>query len=163
VRSTVALAVAAIVAMLFQTTLFPAVPGLPLVPDLILVLVVYLAVRHQTVGSACGAFLLGYFVDTFSGTTLGVNAVALTAVYTGVHLIARHLWLERGAPLMVIVFFACVARDLVTVAAATLVAPHAPLWQHVVSSGLLSAVIAALAAPSVFAAVAWEKRLLGVA
>ena len=71
-RSAAALVVAAVAAMLLQTTIFPSLPGLPVVPDLILVLAVYLGVAHQTIGGAAGAFLLGYFLDTFSGTlTIG--------------------------------------------------------------------------------------------
>jgi len=46
------------------------------VDDLVLVLAVYLGVRHHGAGGAFGAFLLGYFLDTFSGTLLGVHAFA---------------------------------------------------------------------------------------
>jgi rod shape-determining protein MreD len=77
---------------------------------------VYLAIRHQTASGALGAFVLGYFVDTFSGTLLGLNAFTLTAVYLGVHGVARHLWLERGLPLMIVVFCAALARDVAAIA-----------------------------------------------
>ena len=73
-RSFVALGGAGLAAMVVQTTVFPSVPRLPVVPDLILVLTVYLGLRHRGVGGALGAFLFGYFVDTFSGTVLGANA-----------------------------------------------------------------------------------------
>jgi len=163
VRSFAALAVAAVAAMLCQTTLFPALPGLPIVPDITLVLAVYLGVRHPTVGGAVGAFLLGYFLDTFSGTVLGVNAFALTAVYAGVRGVARHLWLERGFPAMAIVFFGALLRELATVTVGAFVASGGPVWQHVVGTGFVAAVASSLVAPAVFGAVRWEKRLLGLA
>jgi rod shape-determining protein MreD len=159
-RSFAALATAAVVAMLCQTTLLPALP-LPVMPDLMLVLAVYLGVRHASIGGACGAFLLGYFVDTFSGTLLGLNAFALTVVYAGVHLVARHLWFERGLPVMAIALFGGFLRDVATVAVGV-VAGGAPVWQHAFGWGLAGALAAALVAPGVFAAVAWEKRLLGL-
>jgi rod shape-determining protein MreD len=162
VRSFIALAAAAVAAMLLQTTVFPALPGLPVVPDLVLVLAVYLGVRHQTVGGALGAFGLGYFLDTFSGTLLGLNAFALTAVYLGVQAAARHLGLERGLPLVAVVFLGALVRDLAAVGVGALVAARAPLWQHVLRYGLTGAATAALVAPAVFAAVRWEKRQLGV-
>ncbi len=161
-RSFVALAAAAVAAMLVQTTVFSWLPGLPIVPDLILVLAVYLGVRHRTPGGALGAFLLGYFLDTFSGTLLGMNAFALTAVYLAVHFVARHLWLERGLPLMAIVFFGGAVRDLAAAAVAAVMAARPPVWHHMLSLGVAGALAASLAAPLVFRAVAWEKRLLGL-
>jgi rod shape-determining protein MreD len=161
-RSFCVVAIAGIGAMLLQTTIFPAVPFLPIVPDLILVLAVYLGVRHPGVGGAVGAFLLGYFLDTFSGTFLGVQAFALTAVYAGISLIARHLWMEQGAPLIAAVFVGACLRNLALAAVAGLVAARAPVWQHVLRYGFLEAVAAALLAPTVFAFLAWERRLVGL-
>jgi rod shape-determining protein MreD len=163
VRSFAAVAAAAVGAMLLQTTVFTAFPWLPVMPDPMLVLAVYLGVRHPGAGGACGAFLLGYFLDTFSGTILGVNAFAFTAVYLAAHLIARRLWVEGGLPLMVTVFLAGLLRSLVAAAIATLVATHGLLWQHVVGSAVASAAVAAAIAPAVFACVSWEKRLIGLA
>lgn len=159
-RSFAAVAAAAMAAMLCQTTLLPFLP-LPVMPDLLLVLTVYLGVRHPTVAGALGAFLLGYFLDTFSGTLLGLNAFALSAVYVGAHFVARHLWVERGLPVMAMVFFGGLLRDLAALTIA-LVAARAPVWQHAIGYGLGGAVAASLVAPTVFAAVAWEKRLLGL-
>src|SRR2546428_7820675 len=104
-RSVVALALAAVAAMLIQTTVFPSLPGLPIVPDLILVLAVYLGVAHHTIGGAAGAFLLGYFLDTFSGTLLRQNAFALSAGYLSVHFVARPLRFEPRPPVLAAAFF----------------------------------------------------------
>jgi rod shape-determining protein MreD len=162
VRSFAALAIAAIAAMLLQTAVFPAVPGLPVIPDLILVLAVYLGIRHRGVAGAAGACLLGYFLDTFSGTLLGVNAFALTTVYLVARLVSRRLWVEGGLPVVMVVFLAGCVRALVLVALAALVASRAPVWQHVLRYGFLEAALAAALAPAVFAVVAREKRVLGL-
>ena len=161
-RSFVALGGAGLAAMVVQTTVFPSVPHLPVVPDLILVLTVYLGLRHHGVGGALGAFLLGYFVDTFSGTVLGANAFAMTAVYGGVALIARNLWIEGGLPAMTMVFLGALGRELAVAAVGTVVAAPGPIWQHVLRHGLLEAAAAAVLTPPVFGFVAWEKRLLGL-
>jgi rod shape-determining protein MreD len=162
VRSIVALAAAGIVAMLLQTGVFPALPYLPTRPDLILGLAGYLAVRHHNAWGAVGAFLLGYFLDTFSGTILGMHAFAVTAAYAAMAIMARHLWMERGLPLIATVFVGGCVRELAAVAVAALVATRAPVWQHVVRYGFLEAAAAALVAPAVFWWVTWEKRLLGL-
>ena len=162
-RSFVALAAASVVAMLLQTTVFRWLPLLPVVPNLVLVLGVYLGSRHHSVAGVCGAFLLGYFLDTFSGTLLGANAFAFTAVYAAVYLVARQVWMERGLPVMAVVFFGAWVRTLAAAGLAGLVASPGPLWQDVGRYALLDAGFAAVLAPVVFAAVSWEKRLLGVA
>jgi rod shape-determining protein MreD len=153
---------AGIVAMLFQTTIFPALP-LPVVPDLILVLTVYLAVRHQGLSGAAGAFCLGYFLDAFSGVVLGINAFALTAVYGAVYLVARHLWTEGGFPIMAMAFLGGWVRVIATAVASSLVETPAGVWQHVLGYGVWEAIAAALVAPAVFAFVGWERRLFGLA
>jgi len=163
VRASVALAGAAAVAMLLQTTVFPTVPGLPIVPDVVLVLAIYVAVRRQSTGGAVAAFLLGYFLDTFSGTLLGLNAFSLTAAYLAVQWLARHLWVERGLPVVGVVLFGGVVRETAAVAVAAFVAARPPVWQHALGYGLAGVLVSALVAPAVFAAVAWEERLLGLA
>ncbi len=161
-RSFLALAAAGVVAMLLQTGVFPALPYLPVRPDLILVLAGYLGVRHHNAGGALGAFTLGYFLDTFSGTILGMQTFAISAAYVAMTIMARHLWMERGLPLMATVFVGGCVQGLAAVAVAALVATRAPVWQHVVRYGFLEAAAAALVAPAVFRCVTWEKRLLGL-
>ena len=158
-RSVAAVTAAGILAMLLQTTIFPALPRLPVIPDLVLVLVVYLGLHHQTVGGVAGAFLLGYFLDTFSGTVLGMNAFAMTAVFVAVYLIARRLWTEGGLPIMGLVFFAGCVRALASVFAAMLAESPGPVWDHVIRYGVFEAGVAALVAPLVFGFVAWQERL----
>jgi len=163
VRSFLALGLVAIGAMLVQTTVLPWMPWMPVVPDLMLVLAVYVGVRHPGVGGAVGAFLLGYFLDAFSGTLLGVNAFALTAVYAGAHVIGRHLWMESGLPLMVVVVSPPPPPAVAGVAVATLVADRATVWPHVVRYGFIEAGAAAVVAPCVFGAVGTVKRSMGLA
>jgi rod shape-determining protein MreD len=161
-RSFTALAAAAVVAMLVQTAVLARLTWLPVVPDLLLVLAVYLGIRHPSVGGAAGAFLLGYFLDTFSGTVVGLHAFGLTAVYACTHVIARRVWVRHGLPIMAMVFVGGCVAQLAGVAVAALMAARAPLWQHVLRYGFLEAGVAALVAPAVFTAVTWEKRLLGL-
>jgi len=161
VRSFAALAATAIVAMVLQTTIFPSIPWLPVAPDLMLVLAVYLGVFHRSMGGALGAFLLGYFLDAFSGIRLGVNAFAFTLVFGGVQLIARSIWVQGSVPVMVVVFVAGCARGLVMITIHTL-AGGTPLWHHVLWYTVVESIAAALVAPAIFAVVDWEKRALGL-
>ena len=160
-RSFAALAATAIVAMVLQTTVFPSIRALPVAPNLMVVLAVYLGVFHRNMGGALGAFLLGYFLDAFSGVRLGVNAFAFTLVFAGVQLVARSIWVQGSVPVIVIVFVAGCVRGVVMLAILAL-AGGTPLWQHVVWYTVVESMAAALTAPAVFAVVHWEKRALGL-
>jgi len=164
VRRAFAIAVAAVLAMLLQTTVFPVLVPAGLAPNLLLVLVVYLGVRRFGAWGACGAFLLGYFLDTFSGTLLGLHAFAFTTIYLGVHHVARFLWTEGGLPAVLIVFAAACAHALLALAVMSLGASGgAAMWTHALRYGLVEAAVAAAVTPGVFAFVSWEQRLLGLA
>jgi rod shape-determining protein MreD len=164
VRRTLATLVAAVLAMLLQTTLLPTLFPRALVPNLTLVLVVWLGLRQRGAGGAIGAFLLGYFLDTFSGTILGLNAFAFTAVYVAVYLVGRTLWTENGGPTAVAVAFAgALVHATAAVTITWLVEAGAPIWQHAWRYGLLQAGLAALVTPFVFAFLGWEQRVMGQA
>ncbi len=149
--------------MLLQTAVFPVLAPAGLAPNLLLVLVVYLGVHHAGAWGAVAAFLLGYFLDTFSGTVLGVHAFAFTVVYVGVHYVARVLWSEGGVPAVLIAFGAACAHTLLVVATTAFVsAGGAGAWSSTLRAGLVEAVVVAAVTPAVFAFVSWEQRVLGV-
>src|SRR5262245_29349883 len=162
-RRAVTIAIAGILAMLLQTTVVPALVPAPLAPNLLLVLVVYLGVHQYDAWGAVGAFILGYFLDTFSGTLLGMHAFAFTAVYLGVHHVARVLWTEGGVPAALVAFAAAVANGFLVLVITTLTTSgDLAVWRHAVRYGLLEAATAAALTPLVFGVVDWEQRVLRV-
>ncbi len=160
-RQALTIAIAGVVAMLLQTTVFPVFLPAGVAPNLLLILVVYLGVHHFGAWGALAAFVLGYFLDTFSGTLLGLHAFAFTAVYLGVHHVTRVLWSEGGLPAVLIVFAAACAYTLL-VLTLTALAGDGAVWQHALRHGLLEATVAAALAPGVFGAVSWQQRVLRV-
>jgi rod shape-determining protein MreD len=161
VRRTLAIAIAGIASMLLQTTVFPVLLPASLAPNLLLVLVVYLGVHQFGAPGAIGAFLLGYFLDTFSGTLLGLHAFAFTAVYLGVHQIARVLWTDAGLPAVLIVFVAACAYAFLVFAITSLAAAAGrAAWSLGLRHAVLDAVVAAAVTPLVFGFLSWEQRVL---
>lgn len=163
-RVTLMLVVAAAAAMLLQTTvggLVARVTGV--VPNLVLVLAVYLGLRHHTVGGVVGAFALGYFLDTFSGTVLGVQASACVAAYVVAYLISRTLWTEDGLPAMLVVFLAALVATVVAYGVVVLVDRAWPGWDVVLWRAIVQAVLASLCMPMTFRGLAWERRVLRLA
>src|SRR5688572_24256535 len=81
--------------ILLQSTFLHLLPFGPVVPDLVLVLCVYLGLHHPTVGAAVGSFVLGYSIDVVSSRLLGLNAFAMTLVFLAVYLSSRTIWLHH--------------------------------------------------------------------
>lgn len=94
------------VLVLLQTTLLHLVPFGPFVPDLALVLCVYLGLNHPTVGAVIGTFMLGYSVDVFSSPILGLNAFALSLVFITAYLSSRAIWVHSPLLSASVVFLA---------------------------------------------------------
>ena len=67
--------------ILLQSTFLRLLPFGPVVPDLVLILCVYLGLHHPTMGAAVGSFVLGYSIDVVSSRQLGFNAFAMTLVF----------------------------------------------------------------------------------
>jgi rod shape-determining protein MreD len=163
-REVAALILAAVVLVLLQTSVMPLVPVLPVVPDLLLVLTVWVGLRHHGLGGVCGAVAIGYLLDTFSGTTLGVHMFAMTAAYVSTFVLARTVWTEGGVSTVLVTFAAACARDLALAVAVTMAGSPGAYGRQLMQYVFLDAAAAAAVAPAVFAFIRWERgRIFRVA
>lgn len=94
------------VALVLQTTVLPNLAIGRATPDLLLIICVYIGLRHHSVGGALGAFFLGYLQDAFSGQVVGLNAFGMCLVYAIVYLTSRRLWVDNALSTIVLVLLA---------------------------------------------------------
>jgi rod shape-determining protein MreD len=136
-----------IVSILLQTTL---VQHLPFVPDLLLILCVYLGIYHRSVGGAAAAFFLGYGLDACSGAPVGMNAFAMSLVFATVSATARQLWLQNPASVLCMVFLGVILKTVAVLLLSDFgqihLMFHATAARHIV----WDAVLAMLLTPMVF-------------
>ena len=92
--------------VLLQATLLQIFSRGSAVPDLTLILCVYLALNRPTVAAVWTTFFLGYAVDVLSSPVLGVNAFALSCVFLVGSLSSRYIWARSNLISMVVVFAA---------------------------------------------------------
>lgn len=142
---------AGLILVLLQTTLLHLLPLGPFVPDLVLVLCVYLGLNHPTVGAVLGSFALGYSVDVFSGRVLGLNAFAMSLVFLAVYLSSRFVWIHNPLLSAPVVFFASWVKGAALMTAWTLFLAVDGLGIGGLKYTLLDAVLAAILAPGIFA------------
>jgi rod shape-determining protein MreD len=144
--------VAGFLVVLLQTTVLRHL--LPLgrfVPDLALVLCVYLGLNHPTVGAVVGSFALGYSVDVFSaGGVLGLNAFAFSLVFLAVYLSSRAIWVHSSLSSAPVVFFASWIKVAALQGVWTLFLATEGLGAGALKYTLVDAMLAAVLAPGIF-------------
>lgn len=150
------------VALLLQTTLLHSLTGGRAIPDLVLILCVYLGLHEHNVGGATGAFLLGYLLDSFSGSLVGLNAFALTTVYLVVYLMSRRLWMNNTLSSIAMVFLATLLKGIAIVGALATYLAIDRVSLDAAEVLLAEALLAAALTPAVFALLGRVKRMLGV-
>lgn len=105
-----------VVAVVLQTSVLPVHLASPFKPDLLLVAMVYLALRGPVIPGALLAWTLGLFKDVFSGLYLGLNAFSFLIIFLVIKSISDILYAESGELFVVTVSaatLACVTVDLI--------------------------------------------------
>jgi rod shape-determining protein MreD len=153
--------------ILLQSTFLHLLPFGPVVPDLALILCVYLGLNHPTVGAALGSFVLGYAIDVLSSRLLGINAFAMTLVFLAVYFSSRTIWLHHPVVSSFIVLFAAFVKGFALILLWAIFLSAEGFWLGAVKYILMEAVVAAALAPFVFSLLRrgenYMKRLGAVA
>ncbi len=150
-----------VTALLFQTTILHSVSGGRAIPDLMLILCVYLGLYEHNVGGATGAFLFGYMLDTFSGSVVGLNAFAMTSVYLVVYLASRRLWMDNTMSGIAMVFLATFLKGFAVLGALAAYLGVDRLTLGAAQILLGEALLAAALTPPVFGVLRWARRVTG--
>src|SRR5258708_33550801 len=141
----------AIFVLLLQTSLLHLLPISPVVPDLTLVLCVYLGLYHPTVGAALGVFLRGYSIDIVSSRCIGLNAFAMSLVFITVYLSSRSIWLQNPLVTSLVVLLASLVKGAALVLVSAIFVSIEGFWIGAAWYIIKEALLAAVLAPMVFA------------
>jgi rod shape-determining protein MreD len=150
-RTVGVLVIAAGIGVLLQTAVLQALPFGQTAPDLLLVLCVYIGLRHHGAGGALAAFLLGYLEDGVSGGPAGLNAFGMVVVFLFVYLTSRRLWVDNLISRIVLVFLAAVVKMLAVIGLLAVFLRFGESWRGVLWTVAVHGFLSALAAPPVFA------------
>lgn len=160
-RLLVLFSIATFVALAIQTTIPHLLPAGIFVPDLVVILAVDLGLKHHQALAAALAFAMGYAVDAFSGTQLGLNALMMTLVFIFTYWLSRSLISTSTVIGVVAVFFGVMATDLGN----CLIGPAFGSPERVgaiMPAILIQAAITSLLTPAVFAIMGRATRMVGL-
>jgi rod shape-determining protein MreD len=161
VRLVALFAIATLIALALETTIPHWLPIGMLAPNLVLILAVDLGMKHHGSIGAMLAFAMGYAIDSFSGTHLGLNAFMLTLIYVIAYGLSRYLISTSTAIGVLLVFIGAILTGLAnSVGNAGLAA--SPGAVGIVPRLALQGAISALFTPWVFSVMGWGKRAVGL-
>lgn len=130
-----------IMAVVLQASVLPVHVANPFKPDLLLVAMVYLALRGPVAPGAFLAWALGLIKDVFSGLYLGLNAFSFLIIFLVIKSISDLLYAESGELFVVTVSaatLACVTADLILL----LMLTNTPGITYSMTAGLLPHLLA---------------------
>lgn len=154
-------AVLTLIALAIQTMASRWLPLSALVPDLVLVLAVDLGLHHRRALAPIMAFAMGYAMDSFSGSQLGINTFVVTLTYLLAYEVGTHTSATGPEAGAVLAFIAVLIQSLGGFLIGTQFRAANQLGA-LLPAALLQAVVTAVLAPWVFALVARIKRMLGL-
>ena len=101
--------------LILQVTVLPYFLREPFVPNLLLLLVVYLGVKEE-VGliGALLAFCQGLLHDAFSGIYLGLSGFSFLVIYLVLRLLRDQLYTDSSTLMVVVAFLATLAHGLLS-------------------------------------------------
>ncbi len=123
-------------AVVLQVSVLPVHLASPFKPDLLLIAMVYLALRGSFETGAPLAWFLGLLKDVFSGLYLGLNAFTFLVIFVVIKSISDRLYAESSELFVVTVSVAsltCVVADLLLLVMFT----STPAISYSITSGLI--------------------------
>ncbi len=123
-------------------------------PDIVLVLVVTLAMRHASVYALAGGFVLGLAADFASAQFIGPNAAGSVVAFCVAVLIASKVYADKAVAVCIVAFVCSLAKSAVVLSMLAIHASHLVetselIRIEVLKVVLLEAVLNALLAPIV--------------
>jgi rod shape-determining protein MreD len=128
-------------------------------PDLLTMVVVYIGLSKPLLGGGMLAFLLGYGMDAFSGSTTGLYVFLKVTTFLFVYWVGKTFLVNHLVLKVILVFVCCLLETLVMVALVEVILSSGRVLHFVLSRGVVHAMATAAVSPLVLTALAWwEKR-----
>jgi len=141
------------VVLTVQTTLLRFFPVQRIRPDFMLIFTLYLGFSSPPVLGALLAFVLGCFVDVFSGNTFGLYAFSRPLLFYGAYLFKSKFYMEGFSSQFIFVFFGALLEGFLILVLLTLLNPEPLLgfYPFFLFSLLPQSAMTALITPLLFA------------
>jgi rod shape-determining protein MreD len=143
-----------VIALVLQVSIFPAYLREPFIPNLLLIITVWLGLRGPLPLGGALAFLLGLLQDSFSGLYLGLHGFTYLLTYLVLRRLADNLYTESGYLMTLVVLLATLANGFLHLLLLLLFSSaqgmFGSLFPALLPQGLVTALAASLIAAASF-------------
>ncbi len=145
--------------LILQVTVLPYFLREPFVPNLLLLLVVYLGVKEEAglVGTPL-AFCQGLLHDTFSGIYLGLSGFSFLVIYLVLRLLRDQLYTDSSTLMVVVAFLATLAHGLLSLLLLLLFSAADGIFPTLLAALVPQALVSALVASLVTSATSFRLQ-----
>jgi len=151
--------IAFLIGLFVQATLLHSLFPDIVVPDILLILVVFLGVRSRTPWGVFGAFLIGIGGDFASAKYLGPFAAGSVSAFLVTVFIANHLFSEKGFTIAFTAAAASIAKNLTAGIIISIFTGLSILKFSFLSTLLLEALLTGIVCPILMRALTWGEAL----
>jgi rod shape-determining protein MreD len=146
-------------AIILQFTIFPSYLEDPFKPNLMIILVSYLALREDyPFSGGLLAYLLGLVHGTFSGIYFGLAGITMLLIYLLLKAVADQIYAESANLMIVAVFTASLLDALLSLLLIVLFSADAAIYHSILANMIPQAVINSFTAFLFFAALPLVRR-----
>ncbi|MFH1623739.1 MAG: rod shape-determining protein MreD [Pseudomonadota bacterium] len=133
-----------------ETTLFNYFSGVPVKPDLILVMVVYLGIFRGPIIGIVLAFTLGYLMDTLSGSIIGLYSFLRIITFLLTKLACVNFYLNSVFTQTILVLVLSIVDGIFLLSTLYLFSSIDNLWPFVVKFVPLQSILTGILSPIIF-------------
>jgi rod shape-determining protein MreD len=145
--------------VILQVCVLPAYLDDPFKPNLMIILVSYLALREEvSFFGALLAYLLGLVQGTFSGVNFGLAGISMLLIYMLLKKVADQLYTDSDNLMVVVVFIATFIDALVSMGLILLFSSSTAVYNSFLANSLPQAVVNSLVASLVFGVSSFGAR-----
>lgn len=150
-----ALVLAVIFGIALQTSLFSYYPFLYLQPDIVLLLVVWCALRRNFIEGGILTIIMVSLAEAHSSAPQGLFLSSYMAIYLTLRALARYLMLDRLSTLVIVTLFVSIAWKLLNLLILYLLGLSENQWRHTISLMAPGAIVEGICAIWVYR---WLER-----
>lgn len=141
-----------VVAVILQFTVLPAYLDDPFKPNLLIILVCYLALREDIgVAGVLLAYMLGLLHGTFSGAHFGLAGISMMLIFMVLKKVADQLYTDSDHLMVVVVFLATLLDAITSMLFILLFSSSSAVYNSILTNLLPQAVVNALVVSLLFA------------
>ncbi len=148
-------------AIILQFTILPSYLEDPFKPNLMIILVSYLALREDfPFSGGIFAYIIGLVLGTFSGIHFGLAGLTMLVIYMLLKAVADQLYAESAQLMIVAVFAASLLDALLSLILVALFSTDAGIYNSILANMIPHAIVTAFAAFLIFTALPLVRRRL---